>query len=145
MIFAGLLLLTALLKIGSLLNATPWLKQPNPLLPLSEGGVLVLTIAAETTVAALLLHPGRSRSEKLIGSGWILISFGLYRAAIWFFDIPRACGCLGDPNGWWPWLAQHAEQISDLILASLATLWFVAAGIATAARSHPLRNDAKST
>ncbi len=75
-----------------------------------------------------------------LGSGWLLASFVLYRATIWYLDLPRGCGCLGDPAAWWPWLARHAETLSLSLLLTLGALWLAALRL-TLRSANPVRHS----
>lgn len=136
-LLALLLISTALVKLGGIVQHSPLLAGPDPVvLGLNHRIVLLVAGVAEVAVALMLFaKPATGFGAAL----WLTGVFGVYRLGLASLgDAVRPCPCLGY------WLPITPERVNTV---SLALFWFLAGGsllgLLLAPRSK--QTNAKST
>lgn len=119
------LLVTASLKVAALIHQPPLLEQQDPILGTSLKVVLVGALLVETVVLLALLRI-RDRGAAALVILTFIVPASLYRLAAHLAG-GAACPCLGQPSGWWPWLAYHDTMVLNTLAAwlFLSSVWVV--------------------
>jgi hypothetical protein len=115
-----LLLLTAILKIVSAAQATPFLALPNGVLPfLSNRAAMLMAALLELSIALLIAsRPGSTLALDAIT--WFATLIVIYRVGFILLDVPlQTCPCLGNVGSWVGLNERVVRGVSNLIFAFL--------------------------
>lgn len=119
------LLITASLKVAALIHQPPVLEQQDPILGTSLKVVLQGALLVETVMVVSLLRI-RDRGAAALVILTFIVPASLYRLAA-HLSGGASCPCLGQPSGWWPWLAHHETMVLNTLAAwlFLSSVWVV--------------------
>lgn len=113
---ATILIATGLVKLISAGGEVRSLNLRDPLLFLTNRQVFLVVGALELALGSYLMF-GRNLKLQLLALAWLTTNFAAYRLAIWWGNIPKPCGCLGNALDWWPWLKVHQDGVMKSLLA----------------------------
>jgi hypothetical protein len=125
---AGIILLaTSLVKLVSAGGEARSLHLPDPLLYLSNRQVFLAVGGLELALAGYLIF-GKSSQVQMLALAWLTTSIAAYRLAIWWGNIAKPCGCLGNAMDWSPWLMKHQDSVMKglltfMLIGAYGFLW----------------------
>lgn len=104
----AILLLTAIVKLVTVMTGGELLHNADPVLLVPLGWVLTLSAAGEGLVVGLTLLAKEVR-DRLTWVGIACCGFGGYRIALQLFPASRPCPCLDDLSHWMG-ISDHTAQ-----------------------------------
>jgi hypothetical protein len=126
-IAAGILLLTATLKIISSFGRIGLLAQFDPVLGFPRRWIFAGGGIVELAAGVFLLTRCRI-STRLACLNWIVSVFVLYQALLALGGFPEPCSCLGKLYEWILALAGHDQFVDWFLLAILVCCALIASG-----------------
>lgn len=116
LILAATVLITAgLVKLISAGGEARSLNLRDPLLILTNRQVFLVVGLLEVGLAGYLLF-GKNLKLQFLALAWLTTNFAAYRLALWWGNIAKPCGCLGNAMDWSPWLMKHQDSVMKGLL-----------------------------
>lgn len=128
---AGVLVITAGVKLVGSARSVPYLGLDDPLVPfITNRTVMVLSAIMELAVASLMIVR-RAEPLRLPSIAWLATLFFSYRIGLWLINYNGPCPCLGGPVDWLGIRRTTAEWILNAIIGYLLVfgygLWIAGA------------------
>lgn len=112
---ATTLIATGLVKLISAVGEAPALKLRDPLLYMTNRQAFLAVGLLELGLAGYLMF-GKNIKLQLLALAWLTTNFAAYRFVIWWGNIAKPCGCLGNAMDWFPWLMKHQDSLMKCLL-----------------------------
>lgn len=128
-----ILLLTAGLKVRSVVFEEGLLATQDPIFAFLNNRLVILLVAIIEIVVVFLLLTHRSPAFKLTLVIWLSSVFLMYRSGLWLVDYHAPCSCLGLSIDWLP---LDPDLLNWLLLTTL--LYFLVGGVTLLKRTLAL-------
>lgn len=107
---ATILIVTGLVKLVSAGGEARSLNLRDPLIYLTNRQAFLAVGVLELVLAGYLVF-GKRLQLQLLALAWLTTNFAIYRLALWWGNIAKPCGCLGNAMDWSPWLLKHQDSV----------------------------------
>lgn len=112
---ATILIVTGLVKLVSAGGEARSLNLRDPLIYLTNRQAFLAVGVLELVLAGYLMF-GKRLQLQLLALAWLTTNFAIYRLALWWGNIAKPCGCLGNAMDWSPWLMKHQDSVMKCAL-----------------------------
>lgn len=124
---ATILIVTGLVKLISAGGEARSLNLRDPLIYLTNRQAFLAVGVLELVLAGYLVF-GKRLQLQLLALAWLTTNFAIYRLALWWGNIAKPCGCLGNAMDWSPWLMKHQDSVMKglltfMIVGAYGFLW----------------------